>query len=73
MPRVACIGREAHDRGFAVAKAMRQPFGLRVALGPLSQITTEGSSKIHPRSPESPPFPELLPHLDQRLDLFGTG
>ncbi len=47
MPRVAFVRRKAHDRGFAVAEAMRQTFSLSIFLGTVGQFATKGSSKTH--------------------------
>jgi hypothetical protein len=47
VPCAVFTGWKTHDRGFAVAKRMRQGFGQRKLPGPLGQIVTEVSSQAH--------------------------
>src|SRR5580692_2621238 len=45
MSRVVFVRRKAHDRGFAVAKTMRQSLSLSIFLGTVGQFATKSSSK----------------------------
>jgi len=72
MPRVVFVRREAYDRGFAVAETMRQSLSLRVFPSAVGQFAAKSNSQIHLGLAEISPFPQQLPHLDERLHLSGA-